>query len=284
IFGGSQTGTITVDTRPAQPVITSNLQVQKVDANKLLSATTSVKQQLYGLLNAASNLQFTTVPNGNLASTLNGTLNLNLLNGKLTGVDLLRELGSIAKFGAGGNGVTNIAQLSGNFNIRNGLAHTDNLKAAIDGGTLAGIGDINLASQQLNMKITAVLSSAMSKSVGGTGVGGYLNTALANRSGELVIPVLVTGTFQSPHFAPDVQQLAQMKLKNLLPTTGNPAGALSGLLGGSTGNTKGGLGGILGAIGGQQQQQQQGNSQQQQDQNANPLGGLLNQLGKKKPK
>ena len=285
LFNGTESGTITIDTRPAQPVITANLQTQKVDANKLLSTTTSIKQQLYGLLNAGGNLSFSPVPNGNLASTLNGTLNMNLLNGKITGIDLLRELGSIAKFGAGGNGVTNLTQLSGNFDIRNGLAHTNNLKAAIDGGTLAGIGDINLATQQLNMKVTAVLTNAMSKSVGGTGIGGYLNTALANNSGELVIPVIVTGSFQSPHFQPDVEQLAQMKLKNLLPTTSNPAGALGGFLGG--GGAKGGLSGLLGALGGQQQQQQgaQPQNQQQPTSQQDAINGLLNQLGgRKKPK
>jgi hypothetical protein len=256
-----------------------------VDANKLLTAFSSVKQ-VYGALNANTNISFVNVANGNPAATLNGTLNMNLQNGKITGIDLLRELGSIAKFGGGGSGATNISQLSGAFNIRNGLAHTDNLKAAIDGGTLAGVGDVNLASQELNMKVTAVLNSGMSKQVGGTNIGGYLNTALANNQGELVIPVLVTGTFSSPHFQPDVQQLAQMKLKNMLPTTGNPAGMLSGFLGGGGNGAKsGGLSGVLGALGGKQQQQQNPNQQQQQQQqkpNAqDAVKGLLNQFGKK---
>ncbi len=283
LFNGTENGTVTIDTRPTQPVVTVNSNLQKVDANKLLTATTSVKQ-IFGLLSAGGNFGFTNVANGNLASTLNGTLNMNLLNGKITGIDLLRELGNIAKFGGGGSGVTNITQMSGGFNVRNGLAHTDNLKAVIDGGTLAAVGDVNLASEQLNMKITAVLSNGMSQKVGGTGVGGYLNTALANRQGELVIPVLVTGTFSSPRFAPDVQQLAQMKLNNLLPTTGNPAGALSGILGGS--GAKGGLGGVLGALGGQQQNQQNANQPRQQQSNPqDAIKGLLNQLGgKKQPK
>ncbi len=244
-----------------------------------------MKQRLFGLLNANGNLGFTDVANGNLASTLNGTLNLNLQNGKLAGIDLLHELGNIGKFGAGGSGFTTISQLSGAFNIHNGVAHTDNLRAAIDGGTLAGVGDINLGNDSLNMKATAVLSSAMSKTVGGSGIGGMMNTALANRNGELVIPVLVTGTFSSPHFAPDVQQIAQMKLKNLLPTSANPAGAISGLLGGAGGKT-GGLGGVLGALGGNQSQQSTGHSTQPQPANpAQAIQGLLGGLGgKKKPK
>lgn len=119
-----------------------------------------------------------------------------------------------------------------------------------------------------------------------------MNTALANNQGELVIPVIVTGNFQHPQVAPDVQQLAQMKLKNLLPTSSNPGALTSGVLGAITGKNqgKGGLGGILGNLSGQkpdQQQQNNGavgnNTGQQPPQNQNPLGDALGKvLGKKK--
>ena len=54
---------------------------------------------------------------------------------------------------------------------------------------------MNLADQSLNLHVTAVLNKALSQNVGGTKVGGFMNTALANNQGELVIPVIVTGTF-----------------------------------------------------------------------------------------
>src|SRR5579883_739439 len=41
----------------------------------------------------------------------------------------------------------------------------------------------------------------------------------------------ITGTFEHPRFAPDVQQIAQMKLKGLVPNFNNPAAAVSGLVG-----------------------------------------------------
>jgi hypothetical protein len=130
------------------------------------------------------------------------------------------------------------------------------------------------------MHMTAVLNKSYSQSVGGTGVGGYLNTALANKQGELVLPVLLTGSMNHPVVAPDVQKLAQMKLNNILP---NAAGMLGG-------KNAGGVGGIVGGLlgGGQQQQpaaQPGQKPNQQQDLNNslnNALGGLLG--GKKKPK
>jgi hypothetical protein len=78
--------------------------------------------------------------------------------------------------------------------------------------------------------------ASQSRTVGGQNVAGYMKTALANNKGQLVIPALLTGTFSHPHFAPDVQQLAQMKLKGLVLNLKNPsavAGALQNLLGGA---------------------------------------------------
>jgi hypothetical protein len=162
--------------------------------------------------------------------------------------------------------------MSGTFSLHNGVAQTNDLKAALDVGTMAGTGTINLVSQDLNMHVTAVLDKGFSQSVGGSGVGGYLNTALANKNGELVLPVLITGNMNHPLVAPDMAQIAQMKLKNLLPTAG-------GLLNGKGGNDLGSV------VGGLLRGQQAGQPVQQQNQQANPPGNALDQLlgGKKKP-
>jgi hypothetical protein len=124
--------------------------------------------------------------------------------------------------------------------------------------------------------------------------------------------VIVTGTFQHPQVAPDVQQIAKMKLDNLLPTSKNPGQLTTGILGAILGNKnqggangqqpagqqqKGGIGGILDAIGGKQQQQNQqqpaspavGSNQGQQSQ-ATPtpaapnLGDVLGQVLNRKKK
>src|SRR5947209_1287967 len=303
LYGGKETGTITVDMRPAQPVYTVNLKTDKVDANKLISSVSSVKQMLYGLLNSNVNASFSSTSADAIARGLNGNVALNLTNGKLANLDLLHELATVGKFLGGGpataaKGFTNLVQLSGNFDVKNGVAQTNNLKAVIDGGTLAAAGLVNLADQSLNMHVTAVLNKAMSQQAGGTQIGGFMNTALANNQGELVMPVIVTGTFQHPQIAPDVQQLAKMKLDNLLPTSKNPGALTSGIVGAILGNKNqpadsngtqpnGGIGGIVGAITGKKQPNQQstppdqsqnqvGNNPGQQQQN--PFGDVLNKV------
>ena len=305
VYGGKETGTITVDMRPAQPVYTVNLKTDKVDANKLISSVSSVKQMLYGLLNSNVNASFSSTSADAIARGLNGNLALNLTNGKLANLDLLHELATVGKFlgsspATSAKGFTNLVQLSGNFDVKNGLAQTNNLKAVIDGGTLAAAGLVNLADQSLNMHVTAVLNKVMSQQVGGTQIGGFMNTALANNQGELVMPVIVTGTFQHPQIAPDVQQLAKMKLDNLLPTSKNPGALTSGIVGAILGNKNqpadnngaqpnGGIGGIVGAITGKkepnpqstpqdQSQNQVGNNPNPPQQKQNSLGDIVNKV------
>jgi len=218
-------------------------------------------------------------------------------------INLLHELASVGKF-VGANfdaakNFTDLVQLTGNFDVKNGVAQTNNLNAVIDGGTLAAAGLVNLADQSLNLHVTTVLKKELSQQVGGTQVGGYMNTALANNQGELVMPVIITGTFQHPHVAPDVQQIAQMKLKNMLPNTKNPAELTTGILGAvlgqknqggaagqpANGQSKGGIGGILDAISGKQQQQNQQNQPQQQQNPAvgNNEGQQQNQPNQNQP-
>jgi AsmA protein len=160
---------------------------------------------------------------------------------KYSGANVNHELASIAGFlgssvAQSGSGGTNISTMTGNIQVKNGIAQTNDLQAKLDLGNVGAIGTANLVDNTLNLHVTAVLSQATSQKVGGNSVGGFMQTALANSQGELVIPALVTGTFSNPRFAPDVQQIAQMKLKGLVPNLNNPAsvtGALQTLLGGA---------------------------------------------------
>jgi AsmA protein len=217
----------------------------------------------------------TSLSSAEIMRALNGTVDLNFNNVKYSGANISHELSTIAGFlnpSAGSQstgGVTNISKVTGNIQVRNGLAQTNNLNAVLDIGNVAAMGTANLVDETLNLRVTAVLSQAASQKAGGNSVGGFMQTALANNQGELVVPALVTGTFSNPKFSPDVQQIAQMKLKGLVPNLQNPgsvAGALQGLLGGPKTNPSGNA----------------SQTQQQQDQQNNPLQQVLGIFGKKK--
>ncbi len=266
VFGGQINGSITADLRHETSTFAVNAKLNGADANQLLTAVANTKDTVYGTLNATMNQTFSTPVSGDVTQTLNGPFAFTLTNGKLAKLDLLNELGKIGKFGGGGKGYTAISSMSGTFNVSSGVANTNNLKAALDVGTMDATGTINLVNEALAMHLTAVLNKGFSQSVGGTGVGGYLNTALANKNGELVLPVIIGGTMSHPAVTPDVQKIAEMKLNNIVP---GASGILGSLLGGKSqpGQT---------AKPGAQQP-----SQQQQLQNA--LGGLLGGSKKKPP-
>jgi len=172
-----------------------------------------------------------------IMKALNGTINVNFNGVRYAGVDISHQLLSMIGTNQSGKdqGFTNVQKMTGTILVKNGIAQTNNLQATLDIGNVGAVGTANLASQTLNMQLTAVLSKAFTQQVGGAGVGGYMSTALANNQGELVIPATVTGTFQNPKVMPDVQKMAQMKLKGLIPTGDNPLGSASSILGGLTG-------------------------------------------------
>lgn len=170
-----------------------------------------------------------------LTKTLNGTVKVAFNNVKYTGVDIDHELASIGNFmnktsHASSQGYTNISKVTGDILIKNGIAQTSNLLAVLDIGNMTATGTANLMDQTLNMHATALLSKATAQNMGG--VGGLMTTALANNQGDVVIPAIVTGTFSNPHYAPDMQQIAQMKMKGV-------TGMLGGLLGQKSGAASG---------------------------------------------
>jgi AsmA protein len=98
LYNGKENGSITIDMRPVQPVYTVNLKTEKVDANKLISSVSDLKQTLYGLLSSNVNASFSSTSAESIARSLNGSMALNLTNGKLMNLDLLHELSTVGKF------------------------------------------------------------------------------------------------------------------------------------------------------------------------------------------
>jgi len=213
------------------------------------------------------------ITSNEIMRALNGNLNLNFNNVRYSGVDIGHQLASIGQFLNSAQslqkdqGYTNIIKMTGNVVVRNGMAQTNNLQALLDVANVGITGSANLVSQALNLDVTGVLSKGFSQQIGGPGIGGYMNTALANNQGEIVIPATVTGTFQHPLFGPNVQKIAQMKLKNLMPNADNPLGGASGI-----------LGNLLGQKNANPNPGEKPNTQQQ----PNPVDQILDIFGKKK--
>ncbi len=226
LFGGRHRGFLVVDARRTPATFALNSDLERVDANRLVTAIVDRRDVIVGVLASTLRMNVSAGDTQHIARSLNGTMSLNLPDGRIPNVQLLHEVADIARFITASPATvdrsTRVTAVSGTFAVTNGVANTNNLTASIEGGTVGATGSINLVDQQLNLRVTTVLSPNFSRHVGGTQIGGFMTTALANSNGELVVPVLVTGTMQQPRFAPDVQRIAEMKLRQLTPSLQDP--------------------------------------------------------------
>ncbi|HEY3739394.1 MAG TPA: AsmA family protein [Bryobacteraceae bacterium] len=217
MFDGTVSGSIEADLHSSTPTFHTNLTMNQVDANALLSATTPVKQQLFGKLASTSALTFSGTQ-ASLTKSLNGTLNLKLSNGRLMGVNILDEIARAGKFlGFKGDGktFTTITNLDAVLAIQNGVADASELRLDADGAKVSGTGMINLVDQGLNLRLVATLSKELLDRAGGNTVGGLMVTALSTADGSVVVPIRVTGSFAQPHVTPDAERFAEMRIKML---------------------------------------------------------------------
>jgi AsmA protein len=153
---------------------------------------------------------------------LNGTINLDFSPLKVAGFDTMHELATLGGFGSGmtEQNATNIVRVIGQIIVKNGIAQTDGLKAQVAAGNLTASGNADLAAESLNLKLAAIFAKEFSDKVGATRAGGVMNTAFTNSNGEIVLPAIVTGTFNKPKFAPDLKAVVDLQKQKYLSKEG----------------------------------------------------------------
>jgi uncharacterized protein involved in outer membrane biogenesis len=205
------------------------------------------------------------------ARALNGTINLDFSPLKIAGFDSVHKLGEIGGFASNlsDQGATEMLKVLGQIVVKNGVAQTNNLQAQLGVGNLAAAGTADLATEALNLKLSAVFTKAFSDKVGATRAGGFMTAALANAAGELVIPAIVTGSFKEPRFAPDLQAVAQMQKQRFIPSLDNPAAAISNVLGVLKGKPK-------------EEAATEGDKPAEEPQQPSPIKGILDLFGGRK--
>ena len=127
-----------------------------------------------------------------LKSSLAGTAKLNLRDGAIKGVnigELLRKarsaLGSQSSQAADAKDKTDFSELSASFNIKNGVAHNEDLEVKSPLLRLGGAGDIDIGKSAINYVAKASVVASTQ------GQGGKERDQLAG----VTIPVKVTGPF-----------------------------------------------------------------------------------------
>ena len=256
IFGGTARGRLRVDAVGAAPSVGLDMTVTGVQAEPLLAVLAN-SRRLEGTTNASVSVQARGASQRALVSSLNGTADLTFLDGAIKGINIasaLRQVKTVYLDPAAGSAQkTDFAELSGTFAIRNGVAHTEDLKMLAPLLRLRGKGDIALPERRIAMRLEPELVGTL-KGQGGD----------SDRRG-LKVPILVTGPLERPSFTPDLQGIAEKAIRK----------RLEGLAGGDQGGT--GVKGVLrGLVGREPSDGTEGAGQPA----ANPVEGLRQLLGR----
>jgi uncharacterized protein involved in outer membrane biogenesis len=215
LYSGHHTGELTMVFRGPRPSIDLNSRISSVDTHQYLAQTTSAHDTLYGLLNgnlAVRDPGEKSVPG---LGGLVGRASLDLQKGRLANLSIGNQIVEVAKL-AGINfpeGDTTIQKLSGNFDIADNWARTNDLQLEVPDLSLLCQGGFSF-DNELKFDVMATFSKEASQKMhSGTVLGGVLGTLLENQHQQFVIPLQVTGTFKNPHFKLDSQKLLATQTK-----------------------------------------------------------------------
>jgi AsmA protein len=189
------------------------------------------------LLEGRGNVALDVTTAGNTPSALkralNGKANINLRDGSIKGVDLgaiarrVRSIRSGETTAAGKTEKTDFTELTASFNIKNGVAHNEDLSMKSPFLRVGGAGDIDIGAGALDYTVKA---SVVATSTGQEG------RALSDVRG-LTFPVKLAGPFDNLKYSVDVGALATEAAKSEVTrrveekAKGRIGDALKGILG-----------------------------------------------------
>ncbi len=233
LYEGSMNGALTVDAR-STPNIAIKQEMKNIAIGLLL--TDAINNDM---LHGKGNLNLDLTTSGDtvnaLKKGLNGKAALNLKDGAVKGIDIAGTLrGAKDKLNAlkGTTSVagdkskqTDFSEMFASFNIKNGVAHNDDLDMKAPLFRIAGNGIVDIANETLDYLAKPTVVASL-KGQGGADL---------QQLNGLTVPIKLTGTFNKPAYAIDFAGLATAIAKNkLLEGAGGAKGeAVKNLLDGN---------------------------------------------------
>jgi AsmA protein len=230
LYGGSLAGAVSADANGNRIAVKETL--QNVALGPLLRDAAQ-KDILDGRGNVTVDVQSTGTTVPALKKALAGAAKIEVKDGAIKGVNLADSARNV-KTALGAkehkpdpSQKTDFSELSASFNIKNGVARNDDLKAASPFLRLGGAGNLDIGNNSIDYLAKATLA-ATSKGQGGRDA--------ANVTG-ITIPVKLTGALDKPDWNVDYSALL-----------GGAAGTVGGAAGAVTETVKKGAGGVTDAV------------------------------------
>lgn len=204
-YGGKQQGSVSIDMRQPTPVYSINSRVAGLDANRALSATTTMKDFLLGKASVTTDVQGSGSSALAIQKSLTGTVKVQLVNGVIKNFPMLARINQALGITEGNDNDTRFESFSGTAAIGGGKARTNDLLLKAGELSVSGAGVMGF-DQSLDFKLQAVLSAAKAATLGPL-------AQLRNAKGEIAIPVTVSGTATAPKYGIPIGATAKKAVK-----------------------------------------------------------------------
>ena len=206
LYKGSLNGAVSIQAAQT-PVISVKQTLSGVDVGPLLKDAAE-----FDTLEGRGNVTLDVNGRGGTVSALkkalNGTAAIKLTDGAIKGIDIAGTLRDVkSKLGAlkgqhtqsaSGSQKTDFSELSGTFNIKNGVARNNDLQGKSPLLRLSGEGEVDIGQELINYLIKASVV-ATSKGQGGRDVSDLTG---------ITVPVRLTGSFAKPSYSIDFSGVA----------------------------------------------------------------------------
>ena len=205
-YGGTGTGSLTVDASGDTPVFAQTLEMSGIKVQPFLTELTGVDN-----ITGTGAVRFDIASRGDTAkaivSGLNGSGEIRFADGNIAGVDLAgvaRVLKSVLDGGlpgdvVGGGARTGFARMGASFNLRDGVVRTNDFQLASPTVQIGGRGAVDLSAKQLEFHFVPKAEK-----------------------GILGVPFFVKGPWVKPTYGPDVAGLAKGIVESLASGATSP--------------------------------------------------------------
>ncbi|MCU0560062.1 MAG: AsmA family protein [Desulfobacterales bacterium] len=216
LYQGRASGKAVVNVKGERPVTEVQLAVDQVQANPLLKDLVG-KDFIEGAASARLGLSLAGEDPASLKQSLNGQGRIDFADGAVVGVDLANMVRNVktafaGEAPSGPKPRTDFSELAVPFTIQNGVFRTPEALLRSPLLRLQAAGSADLVREILDFRVEPKL------------VGTIKGQGDAKERTGLSVPVLVSGSFASPVFRPDLESLARDQLKGILPPTGAAGG------------------------------------------------------------
>ena len=201
LYQGSGSGALTLNGAGATPQLNANFKLAGLAAEPFLTDAADFKR-----LQGKTAVDFAIVTAGrsqrDMVAALGGNGEVRFTNGKIKGVNLAQlartALGAATSgWQSGGSQDTDFSELGGTFTINRGVLNNSDLRLLSPLLRVSGAGTVNILQKTLDYRVEPKLAASLEGQGGAGDVRG------------IEVPILITGPWSKPRFAPDLASMIQ---------------------------------------------------------------------------